>query len=90
MPERPSRAISQPDADQDDGGRSLPAQPAAAAEPEPEGASRLRSFIVAEALAVLLGYVVSTLREGAPATPAGPGTPTTEEDETAWQNARRS
>jgi GAF domain-containing protein len=40
-----------------------------AAEPQPDRGSRLRSFIVAEAVAVLLGYVVSTLREGTPTTP---------------------
>jgi GAF domain len=71
VPEQPSRAISRPDAgaDRGDPGRPLAGEGAAAGAPEPEGASRLRSFIVAEALAVLLGYVVSTLRQGAPATP---------------------
>ncbi len=71
VPPRLSRAISQPDAgaDRGDGARSWPGEPVPAAEPQPERGSRLRSFIVAEAVAVVLGYVVSTLREGTPTTP---------------------
>ncbi len=71
MPQRLSRAISQPDpgADRGDGIRSWPGEPVPAASSEPERGSRLRSFIIAEAVAVLLGYVVSTLREGTPTTP---------------------
>ncbi len=71
VPERISRAISRPDAgaDRGDGIRSWPGEPVPQAELEPDSRSRLRSFIVAEAVAVLLGYIVSTLREGAPATP---------------------
>jgi GAF domain len=70
VPERLSRATSRQDAGADGtDGRGWPGEPAADPAPQPDSRSRLRAFIVAEAVAVLLGYFVATLREGTPATP---------------------
>jgi len=70
VPERLSRATSRSDAGADGAdGRVWPGEPAPDPAPQPDSRSRLRAFIVAEAVAVLLGYIVSSLREGTPATP---------------------
>jgi GAF domain-containing protein len=68
--ERLSRATSRSDGtDGGDGVRAWPGDSVPVPAPPPDSRSRLRAFIVAEAVAVLLGYVVSSLREGPPATP---------------------
>jgi hypothetical protein len=60
MSERPAPAVAGPEA-----GAAKAGVPAG---PLPRR-SRLRSYVVAEALAIALGYVVTTLQDGPPATP---------------------
>jgi GAF domain-containing protein len=62
MSERPAAAPAGPDA-----GAALAGVPAGTGQRRP---SRLRSYVIAEALAIALGYAVTTLQDGPPATPA--------------------
>jgi hypothetical protein len=62
MSERPAQAVTGPDE-----GTALAGVPAGTGQRRP---SRLRSYVIAEALAIALGYVVTTLQDGPPATPA--------------------
>jgi hypothetical protein len=68
MSERPAQAVAGPE--------EGAAQAGVPAGPLPRR-SRLRSYVVAEALAIALGYAVTTLQDGPPATQGAAGRLTT-------------